>query len=424
MAKLCSIMVKTLQLREAIMRFFVAAIFARGILTATFCSALTLEAGAITLTQFASPNDLPALLNLGAIGFTYDGNKFVGSVYTGGQLYSTTLSGGAGSVASFGPANVLNSGKFEHYLTSPLGTPGFPNGDIYVGDVQVTGTTVQNSIVHITNDGSAYDTFVTLPSGSGQVRGILFDSVGTFGNNMLVATNLGNIYEVTSSKVVTLLASLGEDAEGMAVLPNNAGFYPGNLIVASEISGNLRAIDPNTGMVTIINPNEPIKNAEIVSFVPFNLGVSGSSLEGFYESNFSEATTNNNTAVWFAGASQFSTMLGDLIVTEELGSPHPRILDLKWNGTDFDQIVIDSDFGPQPEDGIFLTSNILAAVPEPSTLPLMAAGLSALCLLHLKVKAFGSKPVRRICARRAPGFWSFTERNLNRGWRPSADSGA
>jgi hypothetical protein len=229
------------------MRFFLGAILARSFLASAFLSTVTLQANAITLTPFTSPNSVSSLANLGAIGFTYAGDKFVGSVYSGGQLYSGALNGG--NVATFGPAGVLNAGQFEHYLTSSLGIPGFPNGDIYVADVHGT----QNSIVHITNNGNAYNTFVTLPTGSGTIRGMLFDSIGTFRNTMLVSTSLGNIYEVNSGGVVVNssgnpsvlpLVSFAEDAEGMAVLPKNASFLPGSLIVTSENSGLLRAVAP------------------------------------------------------------------------------------------------------------------------------------------------------------------------------------
>jgi len=55
-------------------------------------SAATLQAADITpLTSFTTPNLVPALNTRGAIGFTFAGNKFVGSVYSGGQLYSTDL---------------------------------------------------------------------------------------------------------------------------------------------------------------------------------------------------------------------------------------------------------------------------------------------------------------------------------------------
>ncbi len=321
----------------------------------------TLPLAAITLsfTKFADPNVVAGLSSKGAIGFTFAGNKFVGSVYSGGQLYSTDLSGG--SVAAFGPSGVLNAGIFEHYVASSYGLGGFPSRDIYVGDLHGN----ENSIVHITNDGTSHDKFVGGMCGSpnslcGAVRGILFDSIGTFGNNMLVATSLGNIYQITASGAVTLLANVTEDAEGMDIIPPNANFGPfaGQLIVASESSGLLRAISPG-GVVTKLNPGNPIYHAEVVSFVPLNLGASGSALEGYYEANYSLTT---NTAVFKVAPSQFTSLKGDLIVSGELGVGQPLVTDVHWNGTSFVQTQV-GVFPPQPEDGFFLTAAILEASP-------------------------------------------------------------
>jgi hypothetical protein len=327
------------------------------ILVFTSSFALLARAQTLTLSKFADPNTAPSLANRGAIGFTYAGNKFVGSVYSGGQLYSTDLTGN--NVMLFGPSSVLNNGSFEHYVSSSLGLGGFPDRDIYVGDMHIRIAGTEHSIVHISNDGTAYDLFVSgvCPSPNalcGAVRSILFDVVGTFGHDMLVATQLGNIYRVNALGAVSLLASLGEDAEGMDIIPTNATFctFAGHLVVASEGSGNLRAISP-TGVVTILNPANPIRWAEMVAFVPLNFGASGNPLEGFYESNYSASST---TAVWKANAGQFTALRGDLLVTSELtnGTTPPQVMRVHWTGTAFTFTSL-VDFPPQPEDGILVT---------------------------------------------------------------------
>jgi hypothetical protein len=262
------------------------------------------------------------------------------------------------------PGTDTSSGKsFEHYLTSPLSIPGFPDGDIYVGDVINPDTLNEvDQIMHIANSGiGGFTVFATLPPGSGQVRGILFDRIGTFGNNMLVVTKQGNIYTIPSSGIPKLLASIGEDGEGMAVLPLNSAFYPGELIVVSEgavtctnNNGTLRVISP-TGGKTIIYSSPLISCAEIVSYVPLNLGASGSPLEGYYEANYGTGMVS------FAPASQFTTFIGHLIVTQESASV-PQIFDFKWNDSsksfDLPPKVIGT-FPTQPEDGIFVTPDMV-----------------------------------------------------------------
>lgn len=316
-------------------------------------------AAAITLNVFTDPHPT---LSGGTIGFAYAGNKFVGSVQADGLnvLYQTDLHGG--NVKVFAPGvNIPNAGSpsSEHFVASSLGLGGFPSRDLYVAS--------GSSIIHINNAGTASNVLV---SGlASPVRGILFDAVGSFGHDMLVTTSGGQIYRVNSAGSASLLASVGEDTEGLDIAPLGANFagHDGQLIVASENSGALRAID-TLGNVTDLNPNNRIASAEELTFVPLNLGKSGSFVEGFYGSNY---TPN----VIKADADQFTGMQGDVIVT---GEGTHLIHRVHWNAASA-QFEISSlgQFPNQPEDGIFVTSAIIN-VPEPSTTLAIAIGMLAL----------------------------------------------
>ena len=89
-----------------------------------------------------------------------------------------------------------------------LGNGGFSNGAVFAG--------AENSgaIYKYGSGGGAPTLFATLPGGSGDVRQILFDPGSTFGGNMLVSTDAGNIYRITSTGTVTLLKAIGQDTEG------------------------------------------------------------------------------------------------------------------------------------------------------------------------------------------------------------------
>jgi len=310
----------------------------------------------IIFNTFATPNS--AIAN-SPIGFAYAGNKFVGSLYLNSGpttfLYSTDLNGG--NVQQFAPTISIPTGNpEEHFVASSLGQAGFPNRDIYVSAI--------GRVIHITNDGSSGGTFV---SGlSGEVRGIVFDSIGTFGHQMLVSTSTGTIYKVDSGGNAVILANIGQDTEGMDIAPAGFGSFAGQLFVGSEGPGLVRAIDP-LGNVTVLNPSNPIPGAEQLAFVPLNLGSSGSSLEGLYSADFPVDVVK-------ADASQFTGFLGDLIVSGEFDHQVTRV---HFNGSSFEYSNV-GQLPHQPEDGIFVTAGIInpgsPGVPEPASLVLLSIG--------------------------------------------------
>src|SRR5262249_59616291 len=92
---------------------------------------VTPAAAAITLNVFTDPH--PTVAG-GTIGFTFAGNKFVGSVQADGShvLYQTDLNGG--NVQLFAPTVTIPGGSVssEHFVASSFGLGGFPRPDGYV----------------------------------------------------------------------------------------------------------------------------------------------------------------------------------------------------------------------------------------------------------------------------------------------------
>ena len=180
---------------------------------------------------------------------------------------------------------------------------------------------------------------------------------------MLVATSSGQIYSVASSGSFTQLANLGQDSEGLAIATSAFGPFAGYLLVGSEGSGQINAINPITHAVTLVTT---VQSAEVLSSVPLNLG-SGGPLEGFYAANYPVDIIN-------AGASQFAGLQGDLVVT---GETTGQMTDIHWNGSTFVSTNIGM-FPNQPEDGIFVTQAIINPTPEPGTILMVGTGLVGL----------------------------------------------
>ena len=153
----------------------------------------------------------------GTIGFTFAGNKFVGSVQKDGTgvLYSTDLSGANIQVIDLCVSVPTGSLDSEHFVASSLGFGGFPRGDIYIA--------AGNSILHVSNDGTNSNVFVTGLASA--VRAITFDVYGQFGYDMLVSTVGGQIYRANSSGTITRSDPKAANSSGRHCRPRRAATH-------------------------------------------------------------------------------------------------------------------------------------------------------------------------------------------------------
>jgi hypothetical protein len=327
------------------------------------------NADTINFTQFVPSGPIATATGPGGnnatIAFTYAGNKFVGSVYNGDyQLYQTNLSGGG--VTPFGTP-VPGSGVFEVVLGASTGNGGFTNGNVFAG------SGANGNIYQYANAGGAPSLFASLPGPAGQVRQIFFDPGSGFGGNMLVSTTSGGIYKVDHTGAVSLLASVGADAEGMDIAPSDWGPFAGDLMVTSETLNTMELISPG-GVVTPTGLSLP--GAETVGAIPTTLDNSNP-LFGFYVANYP-------LDIQFASANQFITqgLLGDVIVTDEFGGS--TAWDIHWNGSSFVRTPFSftGNSISQFEDGIFVTAQRVAnTTPEPSSVLLLITVLAGVGVL-------------------------------------------
>ncbi len=334
-------------------------------LAASLAAAIPSAYANVTFSTFVSGADIAAVegLNHSTIAFNYTGTGFVGSVYIGtdnNQLYSTNLSGG--NVQPFGQP--LPGFGSEVVIGVGLGQSGFAAGAVYAGNGQ-------GNQIYLVPSSGAPSLFTTLPDG-GNVRQIFFDPGSNFGGNMLVTTNYGDVYKITSSGNVSLLAYLGADSEGMDIASSTFGPYSGDLLVGSEGTGDLHAITP-AGAVFLVASD--IDEAETVSTVPTNICSSNNPLQGFYVANYP-------IDIQKAPASDFCAYAGDAIVTEEInGGPSPVNV-VAWTGSGYSVTPIGNLPG-QSEDGIFVSAQRISDVgaPEPASLLLLGSALGGLGLL-------------------------------------------
>ena len=181
-----------------------------------------------------------------------------------------------------------------------------------------TGTGVPGVIARIAPDGSSVaDPWVTLSNEGGLMRGSLFqDRYCVFGGDLIVVTTVGNVWRVTSAGSATRIAQLNTHLEGLTTVPNDSKYGPwaGKILAGAEDQGCLYDIDAG-GTATCwtlgINPED----VDII--LPD---------ENFYGVDFSGRT------LWGADASQWTGMVGDFTVAQEMGG---TLWHVRWNGTAF-----------------------------------------------------------------------------------------
>ena len=194
-----------------------------------------------------------------------------------------------------------------------LSLGGFNIGDVFAGSgtgtiarISADGTTVQNP-------------FATLPGETGQNwGGLYFDRTGIFGGNLMVSTTSGGVYKVNSAGVATLVARLpGNGAiEGIITLPNDVRFGPlaGKILVGGTDIGI-----PMTGATNVLSVDPIDGTHPMGTFTPFSVPAIIEP-EGFRivpaNGDFFGIDFTPKSVV-MAPASQFSGIVGDLVVAGE-----------------------------------------------------------------------------------------------------------
>ena len=158
----------------------------------------------------------------GPIGIDYHEptDKVVISVnHPTGQPHNFELVDKNGTHAPVSPASGF---KGEIKIASVRSGPhqgGFTVGQLFVG----SGPGV---IARISEDlGTVMNPWVTLPGEKGLLSGLFQDRYGVFGGDLIVVTDAGNVWRVTSAGVATKVASLGVILEGVTTVPNDPTKY-------------------------------------------------------------------------------------------------------------------------------------------------------------------------------------------------------
>ncbi|MDA4111773.1 MAG: hypothetical protein OK439_04495 [Thaumarchaeota archaeon] len=166
-----------------------------------------------------------------AVDITWNGESFIGSDRANLSSAKLVSIGTNGSVTPFAPSFTTNNGTMEDYAALSQGKAGFPLGYYFVLSF--------DSIYKIDLSGNNVQLFST-PVKNQQLSFIAFDSVGTWGYNLLALYSNGMIWSISSNGSSSEVADVGtnQNPECVTVAPPSFGSYGGYLIVSEEIGNH------------------------------------------------------------------------------------------------------------------------------------------------------------------------------------------
>jgi hypothetical protein len=239
---------------------------------------------------------------------------------------------------AFGHSDSPSNQCFEFYPAVSPGLGGFTAGDVYVTQGQ--------SVVKIPATGGSASTFATGLSATDTESGITFDNVGTFCNDLIVSGQNGGINLITSAGTVVNYATLaGDQLESIAVAPLSFGAFGGWLIIGNHTGGVLAVPPPATcpatvpaSPVTAVNISNifggPADGSEGLAAVPPQAGScqfgGGALFSVTYTGPVVIPKLVNPYQIVAYPAANFATLIGDIVVSAELGdtdvlSPSPSV---------------------------------------------------------------------------------------------------
>ena len=234
----------------------------------------------------------------------------VGLAVNSTRLFATELNdcttifsiSSTGKVSSFATAPDMDVACEDAYPAISTGFGFFPQGEVfltqgpYVFEVGPHGGTM-----------SLFATIRAFESSPAQPTGITFDTVGTFGFQMVLTGGAsGTVVTLSSSAAQSVVGNVETPVEGPAVAPLTYGAYAGDLLVGTGATNSLLAVSP-AGAVT---PVSSWPGAWSVSVVPTTT-CSYDGTDPYFVADESAG------AVYAFSASHFTNLGGDALVTSD-----------------------------------------------------------------------------------------------------------
>jgi hypothetical protein len=105
-------------------------------------------------------------------------------------------------------------------------------------------------LLRLRTDGHAWESLVSFDASEGEIAGLCFDSVGSFGHALLILTDTGSVYGLTDG-VLNHVGNVGPGGRGPSVVYSVFEESDGHLVVAFPANGDVLALSPEGSVVRL-----------------------------------------------------------------------------------------------------------------------------------------------------------------------------
>jgi hypothetical protein len=249
--------------------------------------------------------------------------------------------------------------KYMAIAPSQSAAAGFTPRDVFA---------TEGALVYKIDSSGTVTMFAQLPGCfASDHNGITFDHFGTYGFDMIVTCQMGNVFRVNGAGTVTHIATIfpsgGGVIEGPAVVPPGFGPHGGEIWVADE--------DNNAVHTVGLPPTYTVTQNVLSHFSAEGVYVVPNPPCAYCGNAFYLAEQQMNQFVWAYPLSDFTGLGGKVILTSEAGGALADTSLVTLNGTNY----VQTSFGPRIPGANEGSSFVDCSVPTatPTTTPTATA---------------------------------------------------
>jgi hypothetical protein len=222
-----------------------------------FRAGLSLSLGILMLALLGTPakaaNPSPFAFMQQPISVAAQPKRLLATRFCADKVLSVSQ---AGTITTFADLPSTGGSCLARDVVVSPGLGGFPYWAVFAVQKQ--------TIYKIPKQGGPAVPFVTIDSLHNSETSLTFDTVGTFGYNLIAMDRLGQIWKITHTGFAQLIVDIGHQIEGGQVAPLGFAPFGGQLLGTDDFTNSVFAVSKRGVETPVVTYDTP----ESVEFVP------------------------------------------------------------------------------------------------------------------------------------------------------------